>query len=453
MQGCCGRNSALKRFPLLAISIVLGGCLEQDASTDGEPAVELQAEAELQFDHELSGSVGDGPIVGATMRVLANDGTTVATLESDSNAGYNVTVRAKGKFYPLTVVATQGTDLVTNLGPDFDLFGAVVEPGSKSIANLNPFSTFALELARVMNGGITKANLAIAEAIVTRELNSGLDGLAVAGPMKTPIDASNIAEVTYASETLGETVRRIRDLMNSTGRPASGDSIVRGLAADLVDGVIDGRGGPNADPRMAALAVVVSAQTALEAMQLELHVNGQVATGALESAMDAVAPNGSDRTFSDLGITANMLEAVRVGLDAGLSVMASPELQALADAVSSIDTATGRSTIRSDRPNDLPANPRSGRHDGRECFGCRHRDDQQRIQERRRRRRPAEFPARYFRHSVGRGHGGCRVCLHTIGQRSRRRLAVIHHFRPTVLDVFRPVYRYAVGRAGCRHCR
>ena len=138
MQGCSGRSGALKRFLFPIIAVSLGGCLEQE-----EPAkVNPLNDPESQYDHELTGSVGDGPIVGATMRVLANNGTTVATLESDSTAGYNITVRTKGKLYPLTIDARSGIDLVTNLGPDFDLSGAVMEPSKKSVANLNPFSTW-----------------------------------------------------------------------------------------------------------------------------------------------------------------------------------------------------------------------------------------------------------------------------------------------------------------------
>ena len=114
MQGCSGRFGALIRLLLPMIAVLLGGCLEREESADTGPL----NDPELEYDHELTGSVGDGPIVGAMMRVLANNGTTIASFESDSNAGYNILVRTKGKFYPLTIDARSGTDLVTNLGPD-----------------------------------------------------------------------------------------------------------------------------------------------------------------------------------------------------------------------------------------------------------------------------------------------------------------------------------------------
>jgi hypothetical protein len=52
----------------------------------------------------------------------------------------------------------------------FDLLGAVFEPGKKSVANVNPFSTFAVELARDLPGGIDKTNLVTAEGIVSSAL-------------------------------------------------------------------------------------------------------------------------------------------------------------------------------------------------------------------------------------------------------------------------------------------
>ena len=267
--------------------------LEQEESAKVNPL----NDPESQYDHELTGSVGDGPIVGATMRVLANNGTTVATLESDSTAGYNITVRTKGKLYPLTIDARSGIDLVTNLGPDFDLSGAVMEPSKKSVANLNPFSTIAVELARNMGGGLTKANLLVAEDIVSSELNSGLQSLAESGSMTTPIDASNIAEIIKASETLGETVRRVRDMQISTGRSASGNSVVQNVASDLVDGVVDGLGGANVDARVAALTVVISAQTLLDAC---LAVVPSPDLQILADAVDSIQPGMSPVTIRSL---------------------------------------------------------------------------------------------------------------------------------------------------------
>jgi hypothetical protein len=344
MQGRIEFGRAVQLFHTLILAVLVSAC-----TGGGESTTELDPVAntpETEFDHELTGSVGDGPVVGATMRVMANDGSTIAELQSDSNAGYNITVRTKGKFYPLTIDARSGTDLVTNLPPDFDLYGAVLEPKKKSIANLSPFSTIAVALAQHMSGEVISSNLKTAESIVARELNSGLDTLAMQGMMWTNIDASNLAEIVKASETLGETIRRVRDFQIGAGRTSSGNVVVQSIAADLVDEVIDGDGGPGVNARVAALTTVVSAQTLLESMQNELHVSGQVATAAMESAMNDVSSTGSAKSFEELALTADMLSAAQVGLDAGLAVASTPDLQALHDAVDTIQAGMVPATVR-----------------------------------------------------------------------------------------------------------
>ena len=148
MKGFCNSRFIRNTVTLAILSLLLSACLmgEEETLSDDEVAEE----------NDVSGSVGDGPVIGASLRILQNDGIELMQFESDSTAGYNITVRTKGKYYPLTIDARNGTDLVTNTAPDFDLLGAVLEPGKKSVANVNPFSTFAVELARDLPGGIDK---------------------------------------------------------------------------------------------------------------------------------------------------------------------------------------------------------------------------------------------------------------------------------------------------------
>ena len=86
---------------------MLGGCLSEektDATFNGPTTSDV----------ELSGSVGDGPVVGANMRVTTRTGELLAEFQSDANAGYNITITALGDDYPLSIEAFGGTDLVTN---------------------------------------------------------------------------------------------------------------------------------------------------------------------------------------------------------------------------------------------------------------------------------------------------------------------------------------------------
>ena len=104
------RNTFVNLASLILASFVLSGCLEKQengfADSIGDPIT-------------LTGSVGDGPIVNADMRVLGNSGDVLASFLSDSAANYSVTFDVAGGDFPLILDATGGTDLVTGLGPDF----------------------------------------------------------------------------------------------------------------------------------------------------------------------------------------------------------------------------------------------------------------------------------------------------------------------------------------------
>jgi len=328
------RNAAT----LTIISIIVGGCLMDEE--------ESKADAETLIDHELSGSVGDGPVIGASMRILRNDGVELMQLESDASASYNITVRTKGKYYPLGIDARNGTDIVTNTAPDFDLLGAVFEPGKKSVANVNPFSTFAVELARDLSGGVNKTNLETAQSIVSAQFNNGLTSLKSSGAMTTNVSGSNIAEMVRASEALGETVRRTRDALGASGFSTSGNNVVRALSSDLTDTVVDGNGGPRADARIAAVAVIVSAQVLLETMANELHVNGADATALMSNAIDQVSLDVADPRLEDLTVTADMLARARVGIVAAHAITSDSAIADLLTDVEGVQVGSGSSTIR-----------------------------------------------------------------------------------------------------------
>lgn len=306
------RNAAA----LTAFSLVLSGCL----SGGSDDSTTTDTERLVPIDHELTGSVGDGPVVGATVRILTDDGRELGRLESDSGSTYNITVRTDSADYPLSIVSQGGTDLVTNGAPDFDLLSAVAAPGTRSIANVNPFSTFTVELARDLSGGITAGNLTSAQNTVVDELNFGLTSLVNSGVMTTAINSGNVAEVVRASEALSETVRRTRDAITASGSPTSADAIVRGLSSDLTDNVIDGLGGSRSDARIAAVATVVSAQVLLETMANQLRVNGVDATQAMSNAIDLVTSDTVSPTLEELTATAEMLERARIGLVAAHAV-------------------------------------------------------------------------------------------------------------------------------------
>lgn len=341
------RASKLRNTSTLILAAAfLSACLTGEEVEDSGEA--------LGAESELSGSVGDGPISGASMRVLTADGEILSEFQSDSVGAYRIMVLANDSDYPLIVDAWNGIDLVTNLPPDFALRGAAVEFKSKLVANVNPFSTLAIEAALDLNGGLTANNIETAQDIVTSAFNGGLSTLLAAGPMYAPIGSGNIAEIVRASESLAEVVRRTRNWKNAFGFSTNADQVVESLGSDLIDEVIDGAGGSRSDARAAAVSTVVTAQVLLEAMSNELHVNGIDATSSMEAAIDQVSAAPANPQLGDLVVTAGMIEQVKTGLSAAAVVSQDNALTQLRVAVSGIQPGFGPALVKS----VLPANYR-----------------------------------------------------------------------------------------------
>lgn len=338
------------------VSLALSGCLMEEEIED--PAIADNgggASGEIQRDHRLTGSVGDGPVVGADVSVFDRDGSSLGTVLSGGDAGYNLTVSTTNTQYPLSIVSRGGTDLVTGLAPDFTLQSTALEQGDTTVANLNPFSTLAVEAAGQMNGGLNAENVSRAVTSVTTALNSGLTTLAGPGVIRDRVVAANIAEMVKASETLGETIRRTRDALEGVGRRANGDSVVRALASDLIDGDIDGRGGPDADARVAAVARLVAAQVLLEAIANRLQVNGADAMSAMDDAITVVMPGASGVTTSNVPVSGAALNQIRAGLLAANEIMPSPELDDLMASVASLGPGLLPSAVAAVVPATAPA--------------------------------------------------------------------------------------------------
>lgn len=335
------RLRAIKKSALIIlVALSLDGCLSGDNPESADDAT---------IEIDLSGSVGDGPLVGSTLSILRSDGEPLARVESDADANYQVTVKSESKFYPFKIEVSGGIDLVTNQAPDFSLVGAVFDSNGRGVANVNPFSTFSVMLAGEMSGGLSADNLETAQAIVANELNSGLTSLVATGPITTEIDETNVSEIVKSSEALVEIMRRTRTLRETAGFPAFGDQVLRSIASDIVDRKIDGRGGSNSDRRTAAVASIVSAQVLLESMVNELHINGVDATAAMRAAVDQISPQSVTETIDDLPVTAEMIDSVVLGLSAAFAVSADPKISEIQAAVSRLqpgmDPASARALL------------------------------------------------------------------------------------------------------------
>jgi hypothetical protein len=286
----------------LGLLLFVAGCVDDESSSGSAPG-------SATIDNRVTGSVGDGPIVGARIRVLSNNGTLLMETESSDTADYDVVIRTQGRNYPLTVLADRGIDLVTNDRPDFRLESAIIRPNQKSVTNLNPYSTLIFGAARKRSGGLSDANVETVRDQLLSRYSFGLDSSLISDPTTTPIDNGNIHLIVKTSETLGEMIRRTRDAMISSGSNISGDTVVAALAADLADGWIDGKGPAGADPRIAAVANVASAAVMVQAMANRLHVNGADATQAMDNAIKTVRPDApSSSTTAQVRIPESAIE-------------------------------------------------------------------------------------------------------------------------------------------------
>jgi hypothetical protein len=284
----------------------------------------------------IVGSVGDGPIVNARLRVYSNSGQLLTETRSSSTADYSITVKTQGRNYPLTIAADEGTDLVTGGPPDFSLVSVIMGPGSREVANLNPYSTLIVRAAQKSVGGISSATIAAATDAVVENYGFGLGSDLVVHPIFSPMNDTNVHVVVKASETLGEMIRRTRDAVTPNCPYVEkelwlcGDDVVEALAADLVDGWIDGwidyRNAPFHDRRIAAVANVASAAVMLEALANRLSIDfynldADIAKAQMDSVIGIVRPAATLRT-GDVTIPPEALMQARRALHAAIQVLA-----------------------------------------------------------------------------------------------------------------------------------
>ena len=320
---------ALALGAVLAAVLAVSGC-DIDSAYEGAAVSSNAEDPNAIVTTRIVGSVGDGPIENARVRVFTNSGEELSETRSSNTADYEITVRTQGRNYPLTIVADEGTDMVTRKPPDFSLASVVMSPGRNEIANLNPFGTLIVRTAE-KSGGISYETIAAATDAVVERYGFGLGSSLVAHPIFSPMDDTNVHVVVKASETLGEMIRRTRDAVTPYCvdgiRDAEkeeiwrcGDAVVEALAADLVDGWIDGQGAEGHDLlRIAAVANVASAPVLLEALANRLYVYGEKSTEAMDDAIETVRPGTTLKT-ADVQITPEALMQARRALHAAMEV-------------------------------------------------------------------------------------------------------------------------------------
>jgi hypothetical protein len=351
MQSAIHSNARLFGKQVATIVLLGLGLSACGGGSNNSPPASTNADL-AELDIGFTGSVGDGPVVNGAVTLEDDNGKVLYSGVSDERANYQLIGRVKRAAYPLVLSVSDGTDLVTGSRPDFELSAVVIEGGSRTI-NLNPFGSLMHKVVSHMPGGLTGENLVQAKQIVISQFNFGLNSVSVSDPVATKIDAGNAATIVRSSEALGELIRRVRDRLIMIGRNINADDVLDSIAADLVDGKVDGRGAAGADERIAALTTLISAQVIVETMANRLHVGGSNSTGRMDSAIQQIMGNKSpDHLTGDLTVTSEVLVNARVGLDAFKNLDRDPAATTLRNLVSQIEPGDSSDQVAGKLPAD-----------------------------------------------------------------------------------------------------
>lgn len=303
---------------------------------------------------EFSGSVGDGPIVGAALSFYDKDGRLLKTRTSDSTASYKARIRARRDAYPITVKASGGTDLVTGRAPDFDMTSVVLDSRARNI-NINPFSTMIVESARLMPGGLNKDTVDTARNRIVTKMNYGLDTRMISDPIRFRVDDENVANIVKSSEALGEMIRRTRDHLSSSGADVDGNDIVAMLSEDISDGSLDGMVNGQAQSetgrKVSYISRLTAAQVLIESMSNDLKVDGVRATSRMDEAVVITRPEISESQLTEsVRVNREMLDQLKDVLDDVEAVDSSNEISQIASAVDSIAADSSPSEVERTLP-------------------------------------------------------------------------------------------------------
>ena len=322
------RYASLARLVFITcLSIILSACSSgsSSGSSDG-----------LVSNFVVSGSVGDGPIVGADITVLDAFGNIIARGVSDERANYQVDIPG-GSHLPVSVHVIGGTDLVTQRPADFQLLSLITEVGEQTV-NVSPLTTLVARAAQCAND-LSETKIDQLWQAVDRDLNIGLDSAVFGHPLRDPVTADNVETAVLANEALGEWIRRAGSSLLTSD--VSLEQIVQTVACDLGDGAMDGVtvNSPPLAPsvevqqRILAVAKAVEAGVRLEVLAGRLEVDGSDASSAMNAAVSTVMPELTAPDVNRVPVTEQALQKAIEALTILTGVINDSELTDLVTAL------------------------------------------------------------------------------------------------------------------------
>lgn len=227
-----------------------------------------------------------GPLSNTTITATDAAGTEQASFTADLSS-FSLDLPENAVF-PVTVTTSGGTDSFTgqDVGTlELSLSGYVLNSDQITV-NINPMSTLMVELIGFL-GDLDQDNVDIAQRIFR---NYGF-GLPVGfNPATSLMTRQSAPQVLLAFESFFESVRRTANATDSTP-----NEVITALAADLVDGILDGQGAAGTSPLISSSFNAEGAIVLLETLSGELTID---AGGANETVLTAEQINAGTESIT-----------------------------------------------------------------------------------------------------------------------------------------------------------
>ncbi|MFQ5469218.1 MAG: fibronectin type III domain-containing protein [Gammaproteobacteria bacterium] len=251
-----------------------------------------------------------------------------------SGADFTLDISASAT-YPVIISTVDGTNVVTGLSEELTLHSVIMSENQKT-ANLNSLSTIIAKTAQAMPGGLTDDNFALANQYVQQSLNFGLDTQLIENAVTSTVNENNVAALVKASESFSESLRRTISALQIIGLTVTLDDLVEALAADLIDGYLDGSGGEKAKALYTATTLIVAGQVIIEALSNNLALNQIQDNGQLDNAVKIMVP-ATETTIEDVSITPELLIQLRHALNVAKLVTPGENISTLMLALNTLD--------------------------------------------------------------------------------------------------------------------
>ena len=351
------RRLKLNHALLMLACLTLAACADTKQPSFASPMSMNSAaplgNAQGQQPATIRGSIVDGPVDNRVITITTRRGEVKKSITENGAGSFALaTIFAKDDF-PLIYRARDEAQLLVIGDPGFTLLSTSPRPALGQRVSINAYSTLITKTAMKLPGGIDPTTIEKATTSVTSQLNFGLYGEFKDNPTSTLTTEANIHIITKANEALSEMIRRTSRQLNMSGRHMTPDDVIDALAADLVDGQLNGVGAVGTHPRISAVANFIAGQVALEAITNELRVRNIDATPSLDYIIASAYPRSQNRT-RNVHLTDALIHQAMVAIEIANRISPNPQLSKTAAALQQLT-----SFMRPDRAKKiLPGNVR-----------------------------------------------------------------------------------------------